>query len=33
MIIDGGSYANTVSLSWVEKLNLYVLAHPHLYNI
>ena len=33
LIIDGGSYANAVSLSIIEKLNLHNPAHPHPYNI
>ena len=33
MIIDGGSYANVVSLSIVEKLNLHPSGHPQPYNI
>ena len=31
LIIDGGSYANVVSLSMIEKLNLQTLVHPHPY--
>jgi len=33
LIIEGGSYANIISLSMVEKLNLHASAHPHSYNI
>jgi len=33
MIIDGGSYANVVFLSKVEKFNLYATVHPYSYNI
>jgi len=33
LIIDGGSYANVVSLSMIEKLGLQATAHPHPYNI
>jgi len=33
MIVYGGSCANVVSLSMMEKLNIYALTHPHPYNI
>jgi len=33
LIINGGSCANVVSLSMIEKLNLQSTAHPHPYNI
>lgn len=33
MIIDGGSCANVVSLSMIEKLGLQATTHPHPYNI
>jgi len=33
MIINGGSCANVVSLSIIEKLNLHALAHPNPYNM
>ena len=33
LIIDGGSCANVVSLSMIEKLGLQATAHPHPYNI
>ena len=33
VIIDGGSYANVVSLSMIEELGLQTMTHPHLYNI
>jgi len=33
LIIDGGSCANVVSLSMIEKLNLQTSTHPHPYNI
>ena len=33
LIIDGGSYANVVSLSMIEKLGLQAMAYPHPYNI
>jgi len=33
MIINGGSCANVVSLSMVEKLNLHATIHSHPYNI
>ena len=33
LIIDGGSCANVVSLTMIEKLGLQVTAHPHPYNI
>jgi len=33
LIIDGGSYANVVSLSVIEKLGLQAMTHPHPYNI
>jgi len=33
LIIDGGSCANVVSLSIIEKLNLQTSTHPHPYNI
>jgi len=33
LIIDGGSYANVVSLSMIEKLGLQTMTHLHLYNI
>jgi len=32
-VIDGGSCANVVSLSMIEKLNLLTSANPHPYNI
>jgi len=31
--IDGGSCANVVSLSMIEKLALQPVTHPHLYSI
>ena len=33
LIIDGGSCANVVSLSMIEKLGLQATTHPHPYNI
>jgi len=33
LIIDGGSYANVVSLSMIEKLGLQTMTYPHPYNI
>jgi len=33
LIIDGGSCANVVSLSMIEKLGLQIMTHPHPYNI
>jgi len=33
MTIDGGSYANVVSLSITGKLGLQVMVLPHTYNI
>jgi len=33
LIIDGGSCANVVSLSMIEKLGLQTITHPHPYNI
>jgi len=33
LIIDGGSCANVVSLSMIEKLDLQATARPHPYNI
>jgi len=33
LIIDGGSSANVVSLTTIEKLGLQTMAHPHPYNI
>ena len=33
LIIDGGSCANVVSLSMIEKLDLQATANPHPYNI
>ena len=33
LIIDGGSCANVVSLSKIEKLGLQATVHPHPYNI
>jgi len=33
LIIDGGSCANIVSLSMIEKLGLQTMTHPHPYNI
>jgi len=33
LIIDGGSCANVVSLSMIEKLGLQATAHPYPYNI
>jgi len=33
LIIDGGSCANVVSLSMIEKLGLQTMIHPHPYNI
>jgi len=33
LIIDGGSYANVVSLSMIEKLGLQTMTHPHPYSI
>ena len=33
LIIDGGSCANVVSLSMIEKLGLQITAHPHPYNV
>ena len=32
LIIDGGSCANVVSLSMIDKLNLQTSTHPHPYN-
>jgi len=32
LIIDGGSYANVVPLSMIEKLGLQTITHPHPYN-
>ena len=33
LVINGGSCANGISLSMIEKLNLQASAHPHPYNI
>ena len=33
LIIDGGSCANVVSLSMIEKLGFQAMTHPHPYNI
>jgi len=33
LIIDGGSCANVVSLSMIEKPGLQAMTHPHPYNI
>jgi len=33
LVIDGGSYANVVSLSMIEKPGLQTITHPHPYNI
>jgi len=33
LIIDGGSCANVVSLSMIEKLGMQTVTHPHPYNI
>jgi len=33
VIINGGSCANIVSLSMIEKLGLQTMTHPHPYNI
>jgi len=33
VIIDGGSYANVVSLIMIGKLGLQTMTHPHPYNI
>jgi len=33
LIIDGGSCANVVSLSMIEKLGLQTMTHPYPYNI
>ena len=33
LIIDGGSFANVVSVSMIENLGLQAMTHPHPYNI
>jgi len=33
VIIDGGSSANMISLSMIEKLGLQTMTHPYPYNI